>query len=73
MPGSRLVAILLAQTVDQFYRSDGSPVAGNVTAGTLISAGNWVIVYGQQAIQAIRVIHSAGGGSLSVSYFWYRE
>ena len=73
VPGSRLGAILLAQGVAQYYRTDGQAVTAAVTGGIQLAAGDWVFIWGYAALQQIRVIRSAGGGSVSIAYYYYRE
>ena len=70
--GIEYVAILLAQTVAQFYRTDGSAVTAAVTGGIQLNPGDFVILYGLQALRAVRVIRSGAGGSLAISYYFYR-
>lgn len=70
--GCEYVAILLAQTVGQYIRTDGSAVTAAVTGGLYLAPGDYRIVYGLQALKAIRVIRSGAGGSLAVEYYYFR-
>jgi hypothetical protein len=70
--GCEYVAILMAQTVGCYIRTDGSAVIADVTGGLLLSPGDFRIVYGLQALKNIRVIRAIAGGSLAVEYYYYR-
>lgn len=70
--GAKIVAILFAQTQAQWIRTDGSAVTAAVTGGIKLAAGDYMIVYGSEALGGIRVIRDASGGSLAVAYYFYR-
>jgi hypothetical protein len=70
--GAQFVAVLTAQAIRQWLRHDGSAVLSVATGGELLDPGNWMVVYGYQALKAIRVIRDADGGSLAVRYYYFR-
>jgi hypothetical protein len=71
--GAIYVAVLTAQALGQWLRFDGSAVTAAYTGGELLSAGSWMVVYGYEALKAVRVIRSADGGSLAVKYYYFRK
>ncbi len=70
--GAVFVAVLTAQLVRQWLRH-GSAVTAAVTGGELLDPGNWMVIYGYEAMKAVRVIRDADGGSLAVRYYYFRS
>lgn len=72
--GINYVAILLAQGgTGQWIREDSTAVTASYTGGKFLNPGDYMIVYGQAALKAIRVISNGqGAGSLAATYFWFR-
>ena len=71
--GAVFVAVLTAQLVRQWLRHDGSAVTAATTGGELLDPGNWMVIYGYEALKAVRVIRDADGGSLAVRYYYFRS
>jgi hypothetical protein len=70
--GAVHVGILTAQLIRQWIRYDGSAVTASVAGGESLEPGNWVVIYGYQALKGVRVIRDADGGSLAVKYYYFR-
>jgi hypothetical protein len=71
--GSQYVAILIAQVQTQWLRTDGNDVTAGPTGGLQMLDGDFRIVYGLNALKAIRVIRGAPGGALAVEYYFFRH
>lgn len=71
--GAVYVAILTAQIVKQWLRYDGQAVTASANGGEGLNPGDYVVVYGINALRAIRVIRDVDGGSLAVKYFYFRR
>lgn len=71
--GAVFVAVLTTQLVRQWLRHDGSAVTAAATGGELLDPGNWMIIYGYEALKAVRVIRDADGGTLAVRYYYFRS
>lgn len=71
--GAVYVGILSAQMVACWIRTDGVAVTAAATGGIKMAAGDFRIIYGTQALKAVRVIRDATGGSLAIEYFYLRS
>jgi hypothetical protein len=71
--GAIYVGIMTAQNVRQYLRYDGNAVTAAVTGGEILEPGDWVELYGIQALKAVRVIRSGAGGTLAVKYYYFRK
>lgn len=70
--GAVYVGILTAQLIRQWLKYDGSAVTPSVTGGELMEPGDYVVIYGVQALKAVRVVRNATGGSLAARYYYFR-
>jgi len=66
------VAVLSAQVVGTWIRTDGQAVLASVSGGRLLPAGDHEVVYGREAISKLRVFRDGAGGSLAVEYYVFR-
>lgn len=71
--GAVFVGILTAMLGTMWIRFDGT------TASSLIGAqpmydGDWVVVYGYEALKAVRIVKDAAAtGLMAISYFYFRK
>lgn len=72
-PGAKLVGILYAQGVAAYLRTDGQAVTAAITGGIKMEPDSFVVIYGDAALRQVRIVRSAGGGSVAVSYYWFRD
>lgn len=70
--GAKLVAIIYAQGVAAWVRTDGQAVTAAYSGGIKLAADTFMIVYGTSALNGIRLIRDAANGGVAISYYWFR-
>lgn len=68
--GAVILAELVCSGDSVWLRMDGGTAAAS--QGVLMNVGDWRIVYGTQALAALRAIRASASSLLTVSYFYFR-
>lgn len=66
------VAVMTVQIVGAWIRVDGNAVAANALGGRFMNPGDYEVIYGNSAIEKVRVVRASSGGSVVVEYYVFR-
>ena len=71
--GTIFVAILTAINGPMWIRYDGQPAFAVIGAEPMYE-GDWVVVYGYEALKAIRIVKDTlGTGLMAIKYYYFRK
>lgn len=71
--GAVYVATLMCMFAQMWIRYDGSTAFAS-TGAEVMYEGDWVVVYGYEALKAIRIVKDPSvAGTMAIKYFYFRK